>query len=361
MDKIAGEKTKPHSRIQSLECFRLLASMLVVFIHCEGAGEFGSVMNCLARVAVPFFFVVSGYFLYEAKEKTVRKRFWSVLKLNIIAHLLYVLWNGYQNGIADLGNLAEWVLAQCSNYTLTVLLLLSRSPIGIHLWYLNAMVFSYAVIWLYIRWAEGEKCSYRPLYIIGICLCAIHIVLGSFGTVCGFEIPSRLYRNALLFGLPMFTLGIFLRENCSKILRVYNLTKLKLIFLMFVGACLSIIQWRGAGEVEMPVGTLLEVIALMLLLVSVPVVSKDSGIISGMISTFGALSTYIYITHMLWADVYLAYIKGYVLRFGENAEAFLYPFAVIGLTLATGIAYLCVRFVLNWICGKIRAAYRKNC
>lgn len=360
MDQIAGEKTKPRSRIQSLECFRLIASMLVVFIHCEGSGEFGSIMNCLARVAVPFFFIVSGYFLYEAKEKTVRKRFWSVLKLNVIAHLLYVLWNGYQNGIEDLGDLAEWVLAQCSSYTLTVLLLLSRSPIGIHLWYLNAMVFSYAVIWLYIRWAEGEKCSYKPLYTLGVCLCAIHIVLGSFGTVCGFEIPSRLYRNALLFGFPMFTLGIFLRENGSKILRVYNLMKLKLIFLMFVGACLSIIQWRGAGEVEMPVGTLLEVIALMLLLVSVPEVS-DSIWLSRIISTFGALSTYVYITHLIWADVYLKYFKRYALSLGESAEAFLYPFFVIGITLATGIAYLCVRFVLNWVYGKIRAVCRKSC
>ena len=360
MDKIAGEKTKPHSRMQSLECFRLIASMLVVFIHCEGSGEFGSIMNCLARVAVPFFFIVSGYFLYEAKEKTVRKRFWSVLKLNVIAHLLYVLWNGYQNGIADLGDLVEWVLAQCSSYTMTVLLLLSRSSIGIHLWYLNAMVFSYAVIWLYIRWAEGEKCSYRPLYIIGICLCVIHIVLGSFGIVCGFEIPSRLYRNALLFGLPMFSLGIFLHENYRKILRVYQLSKVKLVLLVFAGACLSIIQWKGTGEVEMPVGTLLEVVALMLLLVSVPMVS-DSVWISRIISTFGTLSTYVYITHLIWADVYLKYFKRYALSLGESTEAFLYPFFVIGITLATGISYLCVRFVLNWVCGKIRDAYRKNC
>ena len=163
-----------------------------------------------------------------------------------------------------------------------------------------------------------------------------------------------------MFGFPMFPLGFFLRENGSKILRVYNLTKLKLIFLMFVGACLSIIQWRGAGEVEMPVGTLLEVIALMLLLVSVPYVS-DSVWISRIISTFGALSTYVYITHLIWADVYLKCFKRYALSLGESAEAFLYPFFVIGITLATGIAYLCVRFVLNWICGKVRDAYRKNC
>lgn len=359
MNKVANGKLKTHNRMQSVECFRLLASMLVVFIHCEGSGEFGSIMNCLARVAVPFFFIVSGYFLYEANEKTVRKRFWSVLKLNVIAHILYILWNGYQKGIEDLGSLAEWVLDQCSSYTLMVMLLLNRSPIEIHLWYLNAIVFSYGAIWLYIRWAEEEKCSYKPLYTLGVCLCAIHIVLGSFGTACGFEIPSRLYRNALLFGLPMFSLGIFLHDNYSEILRAYQLSKVKLVLLVFAGACLSIIQWKGTGEVEMPVGTLLEVIALMLLLVLAPVVSKDYGIISGMISTFGTLSTYIYITHIIWSDVYLKYLKGYVLRFGEGVEAFLYPFVVIGLTLATGVVYLWIRSVMKWVSGKIWYVYRK--
>jgi hypothetical protein len=68
----------------------------------------------------------------------------------------------------------------------------------------------------------------------------------------------------------------------------------------------------------MPVGTLLEVIALMLLLVSAPVVSKNSVWLCRMITGFGPLSAYIYITHMLWADVYNMYLKGYVLRLGES-------------------------------------------
>ena len=360
MDKIAGEKTKPHSRIQSLECFRLLASMLVVFIHCKGSGEFGIVMNCLARIAVPYFFVVSGFFAYHASEKAIAKRFRSVLKLTLLAHLLYLLWNGVLNGVRNPAVLLQRSLGLFNEKTLMEMLLINRSPVGGFLWYLLAIVFCYAMIWLYIRWEENEVCNYKPLYISGVLLYALQVVLSSFAAVSYFEVSYRIYRNALLFGFPLFILGIFLREKYSKILRVYNLTKTKLVLLFLVGAGLSLIQWKGIGYVEMPVGTLLEVIALMLLLVSVPVVT-DSVWISRIISTFGALSTYVYITHMIWADVYLKYFKRYALSLGESAEAFLYPFFVIGITLATGIAYLCVRFVLNWICGKIRDAYRKNC
>lgn len=360
VEKIASERPRLNHRMQSVECFRLLASMLVVFIHCESIGGFGMIMNCLARVAVPYFFVVSGYFAYHVREKAIQKRFWSVVKLTVLAHLLYLLWDGNMKGIRDLGSLLEWALDKCSTTTLMEILLINRGPVRGFLWYLFAIVSCYAVLWLYVRWAETEDCDYKPLYITGVFLYVFQVVLGSFATASGFEISYRIYRNALLFGLPMFTLGLFLREYGGKILRVYNLSKWKLILLVIVGACLSVIQWKGTGKVEMPVGTLLEVIALMLLLVSVPAVSKASGWLARIISTFGTLSTYIYITHMIWADVYGKYIKGYVLRLGESAETFLYPFSVIGLTLITGILYLCIRSGVNRISGKVRSAKREK-
>lgn len=360
MDKIAAGTPRHGQRMQSIECFRLIASMLVVFIHCESFGKFGMVMNCLARVAVPYFFVVSGFFAYHISERSIQKRFWSVVKLTFFAHLLYLLWDGNMKGIRDLGSLLEWALDKCSTTTLMEILLINRGPVRGFLWYLFAIVSCYAVLWLYVRWAEKEACDYKPLYITGALLYVFQVVLGSFATASGFEITYRIYRNGLLFGLPMFVLGIFLREHGSKILRVYNLSKGKLLLLVMVGACLSVIQWEGTGQVEMPVGTLLEVIALMLLLTSVPEIAKKTGWISNVISVFGVLSTYVYITHMIWADVYGKYVKEFFLRYGEKAETFFYPFCVIVLTLATGILYLCIRFAANGILMKVRSACRKD-
>ena len=252
--------------------------------------------------------------------------------------------------------MVAWCLDKCSSKTLMTMLLISKSPISSHLWYLNASVICYGAMWLYGRWTEGETCDYKPLYIMGVCLYSLHVVLASFATASEFAIPHYLYRNGLLYGLPMFILGIFLREYNEKIIRVYNLTKIKLVGLFAAGALLIMLQMRGTGKVEMPLGALVEVIALILLCVMVPVVSKNSGIVSGMISTFGTLSTYIYVTHIVWIDVYNTFLREYVLHLGETVEAWLGLIAVVGMTLLTGILYLGIKAMLKKLRGRINAA-----
>ena len=360
MNKAVVGKTRTRQRMQSIECFRLIFSFIVVIAHCITTDNFGLMMNTLGWVVVPFFFVVSGYFSYHARERSLRKRFWSVVKLTIGAHLLYMLWDGYLSGIRDVGSMVAWCLDKCSSKTLMTMLLISKSPISSHLWYLNASVICYGAMWLYGRWTEGETCDYKPLYIMGVCLYSLHVVLASFATASEFAIPHYLYRNGLLYGLPMFILGIFLREYNEKIIRVYNLTKIKLVGLFAAGALLIMLQMRGTGKVEMPLGALVEVIALILLCVMVPVVSKNSGIVSGMISTFGTLSTYIYVTHMVWLDIYSDFLKGYALQLGETVEEFLYPAIVVGLSLFTGILYMGLKSAVKWLAGKVKMAGRVN-
>lgn len=352
---VAG-KPRTRQRMQSVECFRLIGAIFVVVAHCITTDHFGVIMDSFAWVVVPFFFVVSGYFSYQASERSIRKRFWSVAKLTVGAHLLYLLWGGYHSGIRELGKLLEWCIDKCSSKTLMVMLLINKSPIRSHLWYMNAIVLCYAAIWLYVRWAEEETCNYKPLYITSVCLFGFHVVLGSFATASEFSVPYHMYRNALLYGLPMFSLGIFLREYHEKIISTYKLTKVKLIGLYVMGACLIMLQNRGTGKVEMPIGALLEVVALMLLCIMVPMVSKNSAFISGIISTFGTLSTYIYVTHFVWLDIYNTYLKGYVLRLGERKEALLYPVAVVGISLITGILYIGIVTACRRVIGKIKPA-----
>jgi len=233
-------------RNEAIECCRLLCAVLVVFIHCRFPGFLGEGINCLAKVAVPFFFVVSGYFAWQVREKTLRKRFWSVVKLNFSAHLLYILWDSYQADVRGLSELVLWCLDKCSAYALSILLLLSKSPFRSHLWYLNAVILPYILVWLYVRWQEKEVCDYRPLYLVGVCLYILHVVLGSLASACGLDIPYHIYRNGLLFGLPMFILGLFLGEHHDRIIRIYRLSGNKLMGLIVLGAFLSLLQ-KGNG------------------------------------------------------------------------------------------------------------------
>ena len=49
-------------RNTTLELMKLLASYAVVFIHVLFYGRFGIIVDAIARFAVPFFFLVSGFF-----------------------------------------------------------------------------------------------------------------------------------------------------------------------------------------------------------------------------------------------------------------------------------------------------------
>ena len=66
-----------------IDCFRFLAAFLIIAIHTSPLGSFSAVgdfvlTRVIARVAVPFFFMTSGFFMisrYARDEKKLTKFF----------------------------------------------------------------------------------------------------------------------------------------------------------------------------------------------------------------------------------------------------------------------------------------------
>ena len=119
-----------------LDYFRIIAAVMVVAIHTSPLSIFGEradviFTRIICRVAVPFFFMVSGYFLYEDHSKMKEKVHRSAIKtakLYIIAILLYLpinIYNGYLSSKPLLTNIIKDVLFNGSFY---------------HLWYLPAAI-----------------------------------------------------------------------------------------------------------------------------------------------------------------------------------------------------------------------------
>ena len=54
-----------------LNAAKLVAAFLVVSIHIPFTGNFGSSVIAVARIAVPFFFMVSGFFCYYEDESVI--------------------------------------------------------------------------------------------------------------------------------------------------------------------------------------------------------------------------------------------------------------------------------------------------
>ncbi len=109
-------------RQAAIDNFRLLAATLVIAIHTSPlatyweTGDFW-LTRVLARIAVPFFFMVSGYFLARSNWKNTGRFVKKTLLLYGVAVALYLPLNWYSGGYF----LGEWVqklLLECLRFIL---------------------------------------------------------------------------------------------------------------------------------------------------------------------------------------------------------------------------------------------------
>ena len=83
----------------SINVIKCLAIFSVIIIHCGifSLGRKGTVIEGLARFAVPFFFLISGYYsYYKLNNKSMMKykeRIIRLTKLLIISSILFIIFN----------------------------------------------------------------------------------------------------------------------------------------------------------------------------------------------------------------------------------------------------------------------------
>ena len=173
------------SRIQSIDVIRLAAIVAVIAIHTTpfaGVQDnrwylyLGVVINLLARFAVPFFFVISGYFF--AKKLKNSDSVWpptlDILKrvglIWLFFSLLYLLpydvvaaFNDGSSGLAD----------QFYQNVMNVV----KDPVAFlfqgskdHLWFLVSLGFAIVIVALLVRF-----CKYYPLIVIGVFSLGLYI------------------------------------------------------------------------------------------------------------------------------------------------------------------------------------------
>ncbi len=75
-----------------LNVWKAAAAFSVVLIHCRFPGDAGMAAKAAARFAVPFFFMISGYFSYGKGKETIRRRAIRIVKTLIIASAVYLVW-----------------------------------------------------------------------------------------------------------------------------------------------------------------------------------------------------------------------------------------------------------------------------
>lgn len=325
-------------RNQAMECFKIVAAIFVVFLHVSfPSSKAQGLMFVLANDAVALFFVITGYFNFGADRKTLERRIKHLLRLYLVAILFTIAVGIITAGITGDGSAAFLIPRwdEIMNW-----LILQQDPRNGQLWYLTSACLCYLILYLYVRFFGDKPVNYRPLYYAAFSLFTVFLALGCLAAVVGMNVPYLLYRNGFFCGLPMFTLGIFLREYQDRILTNFNLTSGKLLALALAGFILGIMQYFTVGMGQAAMGTLLEIPALLLFMTYHPTVTKERGFLAACVGKFGAWSTYVYILHIQILSVYTRFCRPAMLTvFSENAEAWIQPFAVAALSLIAAIVF----------------------
>lgn len=282
---------------QSMEVFRLIASILVLFVHVPFSGDLNTLINCFARCAVPGFLAISGFFCYGASAKKLSRRLWGLVKLTAVAFGLELLWNCVLielEGGSSIGYLRA-LLTNVEYYR--DFFLKNTNPLRDTLWYLPAAMEVMAMLWVYVRLHGTKPVQYRWFYLAGLFLLVCNLVMGIQEKFLGIPVSILQYRNAWFFGLPMMAMGLFLGENWQKI-RLSN-TALTVLVLGCLG--LSLWEWYALGGRDVMAGSVGAVFFLILLMVKNPTISLK-GWFQKAVGTFGSLSAAVYVTHGVTGD-----------------------------------------------------------
>ena len=315
----------------TLELIKLFASYMVVFIHVLFPGRLGIAADAVARFAVPFFFLVSGFYSYEITCEKIQKRIRSIFTLFVLATVCYNLfkiatllyWN--TNGLAAL--LDDYTLS-----TFIELIVLNATVSSGHLWYLLAILYVYIIFYFATKFRVKDK----VIFLISPILLVLHIFLGEGLSVFGIKLPIAVVRNFALMGIPFFALGLFVKKHEHKLQAISNYVIAAAVIL---GAAETVLSRWFFGENELYIGSLLILFAIICTFIKY----KDAKHPSFLVALEGC-STYIYIFHMIISSV--LYIAYGVLGIDISASvilASLHPLAVC--VCSTIFAYIFIKLL----------------
>lgn len=194
----------------SIDITKFICSLLVIIIHTRPfTGTLGYLLtNGVARIAVPFFFLASGYFFYEGyknNKEYYKKYLKNIFKIYTIWYLIYMTWR---------------VLVEKQGFKFKEGIILIREYFfsGYYqLWYMPSLIISILFVYMFLK---------RNKYLaLGVISCVLYFI-GIFGDAYGGLINNQLYNNivavyrlvfgmtktGICFGVPMITLGVLINK-----------------------------------------------------------------------------------------------------------------------------------------------------
>ena len=205
-----------------IDCFRMIAALFIIAIHTSPLGTYSEwgdfiLTRVIARVAVPFFFMTSGFFLISRYSCNADRLCAFARKTALIygaAVLLYLpinIYNGYFKMENLLSNIIQDIVFDGTLY---------------HLWYLPASLAGGVIAWILVR-----KLGFRRAFVVAVILYLMGLfgdsyyglgkqvpVLGGFYTLW-FQV-SDYTRNGIFFAPVFLVLGGWIADCQTRLRQV---------------------------------------------------------------------------------------------------------------------------------------------
>lgn len=212
-----------------LDTMKFFCAIAVVCIHTQPwiniNNDIYLVINTLCRVAVPLFFICSGYLFYSKFNNKYSKKYLSkITKLLASWSLFYI---GVSLGLQCMSNIinGNYILSGVKEYFLKFRILDIYYGTGIiegHLWYLSATILVIPILYFIIKYNYVTKAL-----IISLILNIIGIFMYNTGNKY-FETN----RDAIFFALFYCIVGVYIKLK-EEIIR--EKLKINKIYMLYIG------------------------------------------------------------------------------------------------------------------------------
>ncbi|MBD5186167.1 MAG: acyltransferase [Bacteroidales bacterium] len=189
-----------------LQALKFLCAFLVVVIHTAGCMDhraFG-----LTRIAVPVFFMITGFFMVDSRGLIDHKRVWrmmvKLLWITVGAQLFYIGVYAAESLLVKHEIPSDVWSLRAHLYNLIV-----GDKFGGHLWYLTACLQALLVVWLAVR--RGWERLLVWFIPAGL---ALALLTGCYGVLPGIgKAHSFVCRGVLSTALPCVMIGVVMRRG----------------------------------------------------------------------------------------------------------------------------------------------------
>lgn len=200
-----------NNRQYNIDILRLICALLVVCIHCTSYSLRQYILP-ITRIAVPIFFIISGYFLYsndneqtKLKIKRSIKKLTKIYTISLIIFLIYAFMDGLANNDSNAIKLGPWkifiFITNCSS---------PFFPYDFHLWFLIALIQG---LILFYPLCKSITNNIRTAVIISF----IFLLLNPILTNIEINIFNKIYFipffKVIFLSLPYLIIGYYLRSK----------------------------------------------------------------------------------------------------------------------------------------------------